>query len=117
LVTTTEYPLLPLLIVIILIAAYGLSRSVLLGELRFGKVGRNGVPARSNASTKLSSVILPLPANLSRSAMHLARSVQLKVLSLSSKFHFVMILSQSNSRSSDEPAIASTKFVFERYAS
>src|SRR5690242_10719555 len=97
---------------IILMAPCGLRSSVLLGELRLGNVGKKGVPASNRASTKTSSVTLPLLANLSKSAMHFARLVQLKVLS--SRFHDVTTLSHSKRRTSEAPDIACTRVSFSR---
>lgn len=99
----------------ILMAPCGFSESVLFGELRFGSVGRNGVPASRHASTKMSSVTVPLLANRSRSLMHFARLVHRNCLS--SRSHDVMNLSHSKRRISDEPETAWQNCVRSRYAS
>jgi hypothetical protein len=72
-----------------------------------GRGGRNGDPERRSASTNMSSVTVPLFANLSRSVMHFARFVQRNCLS--SKSHDVIILSHSKRRISEEPETAAQK--------
>lgn len=98
-----------------LMAPCGFSKSVLFGELRLGSEGRNGVPASRHASTKMSSVTVPLLAYLSRSAMHFARLVHRNCLS--SRSHDVMNLSHSKRSISDEPETAAQNCVRSRYAS
>jgi hypothetical protein len=73
------------------------------------------VPARTQASMKMSSVTVPLLAKRSRSLMHLARLVQ--EISLSSRFHVVMTRSHSKSRISEEPETAWQKPTCSKYAS
>ena len=103
LLTTTEYPDWPLLMMV-LMALYGLISSALLGASRMGWVGRNGVPASMHVSRKMSSEMFGAPTNLDRSATHFSRRMKLNCRD--SKSQDVMILAHSKMRMSDDPAMA-----------